>query len=115
MAYILMAINIVLMSIGQLFFKQASIHFSNHSDLHPVLRYAYNPWFYAAIAFFAVSTFLWIKILTMVKLSVAYPLLSISYILIIIGAYFLFGEKVSFVNIAGIFLIMLGVSLVTLK
>ncbi|OGI39389.1 MAG: hypothetical protein A2374_01630 [Candidatus Moranbacteria bacterium RIFOXYB1_FULL_44_23] len=105
----------VLMTIGQLFFKQAAVFLNQHSDWSLVSKYFYNPWFYAAISFFAVGTLTWTQILTSMKLSVAYPLLSITYILTAIGAYFLFGEKLSAVNLAGIFLIMLGVSLVSVK
>jgi len=115
MIYLLLIANILLMSIGQLFFKQSAIYVSLHPHLHFILKYILNPWFYGAISFFGLSTLLWVQILTRLNLSVAYPILSISYILVALGAYYFFGEKLSLLNIFGIFLIMCGVSLVSQK
>ena len=114
MAYLLI-INMVLMSIGQLLFKQAAVFVNNRGDLNFILKYALNPWFYGAISFFAVSTFVWVRILTQMKISVAYPLLSVSYILTAIGAFYIFQERLTVLNLVGIFFIMLGVSLISLK
>lgn len=115
MPYLLLFINILLMTIGQLFFKQAAIFLNQHENLNFIYKYLFNPWFYAAISFFAVGTLTWTQILTTMRLSVAYPILSISYILTALGAYYFFGERLGAVNIAGILLIMLGVSLVSVK
>jgi multidrug transporter EmrE-like cation transporter len=115
MIYLFLIFNIILMSIGQLFFKQAAIFVNGHEKLNLVTRYLYNPSFYAAIFFFAVATFTWVQILTKMKISIAYPILSVSYILTALGAYYFFGEKLSPTNIAGIFVIMLGVSLISIK
>jgi drug/metabolite transporter (DMT)-like permease len=104
-----------MMSIGQLFFKQSALYSENHSELSLVLKYVLNPWFYGAVSFFAVSTLTWVKILTLMKISVAYPILSISYILTAIGAFYFFQERLSLINILGILLIMIGVSLISIK
>jgi len=113
--YLLLIINIILMSVGQLFFKQSAIFSGTHNELNIALKYILNPWFYGAISFFAVSTLLWVQILTQMKISVAYPILSICYILTAVGAYYLFQEKLTILNLVGIFLIMLGVSLISIK
>lgn len=115
MIYILIIANVSLMSIGQLFFKQSAVFMNNNSNLNFIARYLFNPWFYAAVAFFAVATFIWVQILTTMKISVAYPILSISYVITAAGAYYFFGERLSPVNLAGILLIMFGVSLVSIK
>jgi len=115
MPYLLLIVNIILMSIGQLFFKQAAIFVNGNERLNLITRYLFNPWFYAAIFFFATATFTWVQILTKMKISVAYPILSISYIITALGAYYFFGERLNSINIAGIFIIMLGVSLISIK
>ena len=115
MTYFLLIFNIILMSIGQLFFKQSAIFSDHHPKLNFVLKYILNPWFYAAVSFFAIATFSWVKILTQMKISVAYPILSISYILTAIGAYYIFQERLSLLNMVGIFLIMVGVSLISIR
>ncbi len=115
MPHLLLVTNIILMTIGQLFFKQAALFVNSNQNLNLITRYLFNPWFYGAVSFFALSTFIWVQILTSMKISVAYPLLSISYILTALGAYYFFGERLNPINIAGIFLIMLGVSLISVK
>lgn len=102
------------MSIGQLFFKQSAI-FSNNTELNIIYKYLLNPWFYGAVSFFAISSFVWVKILSEMKISIAYPILSISYILTAIGAYYIFQERLTALNMVGIFFIMLGVSLISIK
>jgi len=115
MPYILLIINIILMSIGQLLFKQSANFFNSNENLSLFFKYFLNPWFYGAVFSFAISTFFWVKILTQMKISVAYPILSISYILTAVGAYYIFGERLILQNLIGIFLIMVGVSLVSIK
>ena len=115
MPYLLIALNILLMSIGQLFFKKAAVFINGNSNLNLATRYLFNPWFYMAIFFFAVGTLTWTQILTSMRLSVAYPILSVSYALTALGVYYFFGEKLNLLNIVGIFVIMLGVSLISSK
>ncbi len=115
MLYTLLTINILLMSIGQLLFKQAAIFLNNNVQLQFPLKYLLNPWFYGAVFSYILSTFIWVNILTKMKLSVAYPILSISYILTTVGAMVLFKEKFSLINFLGIFFIMMGVSLISVK
>ena len=52
--------------------------------------------------------------LRFVKLSIAYPLNSLTSIGIVFGSYYLFGEKVTPIRIVGICLIVLGVLFVVL-
>lgn len=104
-----------MMSIGQLFFKQSAVFSGNHPELNIALKYILNPWFYCAFFFYGTATFTWVKILTQMKISVAYPILSISYILTAIGAYYFFNERLTSLNMVGIFLIMTGVSLMSIK
>lgn len=103
------------MTIGQLLFKQASNFFNTNINLTFLYKYLLNPWFYAAVLSYGISTFVWVKILTQMKISVAYPILSISYILTAIGAYYFFQERLTVLNLVGIFLIMVGVTLVSIK
>lgn len=115
MPYLLLAINVLLMSVGQLLFKRSAIFFNSNEHLGFVYKFLLNPWFYGAVSAFAISTFIWVKILTQMKLSIAYPLLSISYILTCIGAFFIFHEKLNTINALGILCIMIGVSLISIK
>jgi undecaprenyl phosphate-alpha-L-ara4N flippase subunit ArnE len=58
------------------------------------------------------ATFLWLYILKHVEFSIAYPLISISYIFGMLAAIFVFHETVPLTRWIGVFLIMIGVSLI---
>ncbi|SBS24843.1 putative 4-amino-4-deoxy-L-arabinose-phosphoundecaprenol flippase subunit ArnF [Marinomonas spartinae] len=57
----------------------------------------------------------WMLALKKIPLSVAYPCLSISYVLVTLLAHWVFAEPLSWVVLVGSVLIMLGVSLITYK
>lgn len=73
-------------------------------------------WLIAGLACYGLSMLLWIRVLMHLPLSVAYPLLSISYVLVYLVAtsWPVWGETATPARSAGIGLIMLGVILVSL-
>ena len=75
-------------------------------------RMATEGFFVAGIACYVVSVFVWILGLSRVPVSIAYPMLSVGYVINAIAAYYLFGEGVSFMRWLGIGFIVLGVWLV---
>ena len=115
MPYFIIFINALLMSTGQIFFKKAALFINAHSELNIVKQYLFNPYFILGVATFGIATLTWTKILTTMKLSIAYPLMSLSYIFTAIGAYYIFNEKLSYINIIGILLIIAGVALLSAK
>lgn len=62
---------------------------------------------------YGISTIIWIMALKKVELSYAYPLLSVGYIFVFFASYFFFNEPISWLRIAGLVLIMAGISLIT--
>ncbi|HUN28107.1 MAG TPA: SMR family transporter [Steroidobacteraceae bacterium] len=66
---------------------------------------------WGGLACYAVSVFLWVGALSRVPVSIAYPMLSIGYIVNAFAAAALFGEALSVAKIAGIGLIVAGVVL----
>jgi multidrug transporter EmrE-like cation transporter len=66
----------------------------------------------AGIALYGVSVVVWIAGLSRVPVSVAYPMLSLGYIVNALAAQYLFGEAVSMQRWLGIGFIVLGVWLV---
>lgn len=109
--YVLLFFNITLMAIGQIFFKKSSIFIESHLDLPIVFRYLYNYWFFFGLASFGIATFVWIKILSLAKLSTVYPMQSLAYVVVAILSYYIFGEKLHFINAIGIAVIILGIFL----
>lgn len=61
---------------------------------------------------YAVSVVIWILALSRVEVSIAYPMLSIGYVVNAALAYWLFGEAVTPMRVAGIAVIILGVFIV---
>jgi multidrug transporter EmrE-like cation transporter len=66
----------------------------------------------AGLACYALSVVLWILALVRVEVSVAYPMLSLGYVVNAVAAWWLFGENLSGVRLAGIGVILVGVWLV---
>jgi multidrug transporter EmrE-like cation transporter len=71
------------------------------------------PPLWVGLGCYGVSVFLWVAVLSRVPVSVAYPLLSIGYIVNAFAAAALFGEALSAAKLAGIGLIVAGVLLLT--
>ena len=61
---------------------------------------------------YVVSVAVWIVALSRVEVSIAYPMLSIGYVVNAIAAWYLFGEAVTPARLAGIGVIVLGVFIV---
>jgi multidrug transporter EmrE-like cation transporter len=68
--------------------------------------------FVAGVVCYMVSLVVWIMGLSRVPVSVAYPMLSLGYVINAVAAYYLFGEAVSATRWVGIGFIVLGVWLV---
>ena len=58
------------------------------------------------------SVIVWLMVLSRVPVGIAYPMVSIGYIITAIAGYFLLGEMLTTSRIIGIFVIILGVYLV---
>ena len=68
--------------------------------------------FVAGVVCYMVSLLVWIMGLSRVPVSVAYPMLSLGYVINAVAAYYLFGETVTVARWLGIGFIVLGVWLV---
>lgn len=62
---------------------------------------------------YVISVFVWIVGLSRVDVTIAYPLLSLGYIINAIGAWYFLGEAVSAQRVLAIFIIIAGVALLT--
>ncbi|WP_440617792.1 EamA family transporter [Cysteiniphilum sp. 6C5] len=61
---------------------------------------------------YVISVVVWLMVLSRVPVGLAYPMVSIGYIVTAIAGYFLLGETLTATRVAGIFVIILGVYLV---
>ncbi|MCL6473241.1 MAG: EamA family transporter [Firmicutes bacterium] len=72
-----------------------------------------NPYVLAGLLFYALSSVLWLIVLSRVDLSFAYPFVGIGYIIVMFIAWRYLNEPVSAIRFAGAFLIALGVVLIS--
>jgi multidrug transporter EmrE-like cation transporter len=68
-----------------------------------------NGYLITGISLYIISFIFWLYILSNVRLSYAYPFISLSYPLVIILSYLILKEPISNLTIIGIFLICIGV------
>lgn len=76
------------------------------------LSLAIEPHILAGLACYVVSVVVWVIGLSKVPVSIAYPMLSIGYVVNAIAAYYLLGESVTPMRFAGIGIIIVGVFIV---
>ena len=76
------------------------------------IKLAMNGPILGGLACYVVSVVVWILALSRVPVSVAYPLLSVGYIVNAVAAWMLFGESITAPKLAGIGFIVIGVFLV---
>ena len=75
-------------------------------------RLASNPFILGGLTCYVVSVVVWIMGLSRVPVSVAYPMLSVGYIVNAVAAWMLFGESLTAQKLVGIGFIVVGVFLV---
>lgn len=84
----------------------------NAGNLLPVgLRLATEPHILGGLVCYVISVVVWIMALSRVEVSLAYPMLSIGYVVNALAAWWLFGEALTVERLAGIGLIIFGVFL----
>lgn len=116
-SFALILTGVLLNAAAQLLLKagtNAVGHFEFHPDnIVPVgLKLALEPHILTGMVCYAVSLVVWIMALSRVEVSIAYPLLSIGYVVNAVAAWYLFGEAVTATRMLGIGVIVLGVFIV---
>ncbi|HKB82792.1 MAG TPA: 4-amino-4-deoxy-L-arabinose transferase [Burkholderiales bacterium] len=82
-------------------------------NLVPVgIKVASSPFILGGLGCYAVSVVIWIMALSRVEVSLAYPMLSIGYVVNAVAAWYLFGEALTAQRMIGIGTIIVGVFLV---
>ena len=76
-------------------------------------RVAFVPWFWLGGACYALSIVIWLLALSRLPVSVAYPMLSIGYIVNAIAARLWLGEDLGAAQLIGIAIIIVGVFVLT--
>ncbi len=117
-SFSLLMLGVLLNAGAQLLLKagtNAIGHFEfSAANIVPVgLKIALEPHIIGGVGCYVVSLVVWIMGLSRVEVSVAYPLLSIGYLVNALAAWYLFGESLTAQKLVGIGFIIAGVFLVT--
>jgi multidrug transporter EmrE-like cation transporter len=117
LSFALVLLGVLLNATAQLLLKAGTnvigqFQFSA-ANLAPIgWKVATQPYILGGLACYAVSVVVWIMALSRVEVSVAYPMLSVGYVVNAVAAYFLFGEAVGAQRLVGIGVIIVGVYIV---
>ena len=106
-----LVIFIVVLAAGQLLFKKAGLSIHGLPLRDGLLTLAQIPAFYAAIVLYALSTFLWVWLLSRVTLVQAYPWVAAGVIIVPLLSTLIFGERVTSTYRLGTALIVAGIIL----
>lgn len=114
----LILIGVFLNAGAQLLLKKGMCSFSSLCiPLDKMYTYAWkiitNGYIISGLACYVFSVVVWLMVLSRVAVSVAYPMLSIGYIVTAIAGHYLFAENLTWLRIVGIIVIILGVYLVS--
>lgn len=94
-----------MMEVGRLNFSPANL-------LDLVLQIFQNVYLFLGLAFFGLSFFSWLFVLSKLQLNIAYPTItSLNFCLVILGSWVFFREQLSIYQILGIGLIIFGIFL----
>jgi len=72
-----------------------------------------EPYLWVGLFLYGISVVVWILALSRVDVSIAYPMLSLGYVVNAFAAYWLFGEMLTPMRLAGIGIIIVGVYVLT--
>jgi drug/metabolite transporter (DMT)-like permease len=72
-----------------------------------------NPLVLAGLFVFGISALSWLIALSRVKLSIAYPMVSLGYVAVVLFSWFIFREPLKLVSIIGCITVIIGVVLIS--
>jgi drug/metabolite transporter (DMT)-like permease len=104
-----LAVFTTVLAVGQLLFKKAGLSVRGLTLTEGLLSLAQSPAFYAAIALYALSTLLWVWLLSRVTLMQAYPWVAAGVIIVPLLSAAVFGERVNATYWLGTLLIVAGI------
>ena len=116
MSVALILVSVLLNSVAQILMKKGMSAFllmDFSAMIRSVPLFLLNLWLWGAVLAYGMSFVLWLAVLSKTPVSVAFPFLSIGYVIVAVGGYFFFGERISAVQICGLCAICAGVFLVS--
>lgn len=114
---LIIVFSVLISAVAQLLLKRGMTKVGRVSNLAGAPRMLFaalsNSIVLAGLAVFAVSALVWLVALSRVKLSVAYPMVSLGYVVVILFSWLILKESVRPITLTGCAVIMLGVFLIS--
>ena len=108
-------------AVGQIMFKKGTNSLKLHSlrGAGNYMRFIRNvlsrPSIWAGLSLMGIGTMVWLMALAQGDLSLVFSIGSIQYIMILFLAHYLLGEKIDRMKLAGTFLVVIGIILITIS
>lgn len=102
---VLLTLAALLAAVGQVLFKMGAGGRTQWLEF-------INPAVIGGLSCYGLSTVLWIYALSKLPLKVVYPYTALTFVLVYVGAFFVFGEKPGLRGIAGVALVLAGLFLI---
>lgn len=111
-------ITVILAVAGQLLLKKSMIEFGpinlTTGNLFPLIFDLFTkPLILFGLSLYGIGTIFWLAALSNVELSYAYPMISVSYVLIFLFSWIFFHEHISLTRILAMVIIVFGVYLIS--
>lgn len=114
-AWLAVGLTIALNVYSQAVVKKRVLHLRPGGTIYRFARLYLDPWILSGFAAGILGAFCWIAAMTKLPLSIAYPFTSLGYVFVSIFSALLFGESISRKQLAGLALVIAGLSLVALS
>ena len=100
--------------VGQLLMKWGLVHPKPLWNHGPAVVKMLGSWpVLAGLCSYALSSLFWLLTLRQMNVSVAYPMVSLSYVIVAVAGYYLFSESFSAMKWLGIGFILIGVAFIS--
>jgi multidrug transporter EmrE-like cation transporter len=111
--FLLIVVSVTLSAFGQVSFKigvdRSTTTTAGDSALGSILSMVFSPMVLVGLALYAVGTVFWLLALKHLDLSLAYPFVAISFIVVVAIGVLGLGEPFNVVKLAGLALIVAGI------
>lgn len=114
-AWLAVGLTIALNVYSQVILKKRVLRLRPGGTVYRLARMYLDPWILSGFAAGILGSVCWIAAMTKLPLSIAYPFTSLGYVFVSIFSVLLFGESIGRKKLAGLVLVIVGLSLVALS
>lgn len=89
--------------------RSGGLTFSFDRLVEQIVALSLQPMFVGGVILYGIAAIIWFRILSTENLSRSYPLMvSLTFVMVTLGAWYFFGERMSWRQILGVFVILAG-------